>query len=184
MRLPIAVMGICYRRKGDGIQYLLILRAPHDGGFWQPVTGGLEEGETRTDGVRREIAEETGLTPTSVTPLLEMRQFFHRYRSESTEVWLTEFVYGAEVPDGDVTLSPDHTDHKWCTLDEALTLLKYDGNKDALKLLDGALRSGKMPEQPCSSWKRSSSNDPVDIIASRVAVLLASCCSPVGAASP
>ncbi len=144
MRLPIAVMGICYRRKGAAIEYLLILRAPHDGGFWQPVTGGLEEGETRTDGVRREIIEEVGLTP-----LLEMRQFFHRYRSEEAEVWLTEFVYGAEVPaDADVTLSDEHTAYRWCSLDEACALLKYDGNKESLKRLDAALRAGKMPEKP------------------------------------
>jgi 8-oxo-dGTP pyrophosphatase MutT (NUDIX family) len=43
------------------LEYLLLKRLPDRNGFWQPVTGGLEEGETRTEALCREIEEETGI---------------------------------------------------------------------------------------------------------------------------
>jgi 8-oxo-dGTP pyrophosphatase MutT (NUDIX family) len=61
MRLPIQVEAIIFRRKSGTIEYLLLKRLPDRNGFWQPVTGGLEEGETRTEALRREIKEETGI---------------------------------------------------------------------------------------------------------------------------
>jgi len=61
MRLPIQTEAVIYRRNGDTIGYLLLKRLPERNGFWQPVTGGLEEGETRTEALYREIREETGI---------------------------------------------------------------------------------------------------------------------------
>jgi len=61
MRLPIQIEAIIFRRNGNLIEYLLLKRLPHRNGFWQPVTGGLEEGETRTEALHREIREETGI---------------------------------------------------------------------------------------------------------------------------
>jgi ADP-ribose pyrophosphatase YjhB (NUDIX family) len=64
MRLPIQVVeAIIFRRNGDSIEYLLLKRLPERNGFWhwQPVTGCVEERETRTEALRREITEETGI---------------------------------------------------------------------------------------------------------------------------
>ena len=61
MRLPIQIEAVIYQRNGDTIEYLLLKRLPERNGFWQPVTGGLEEGETRTEALHREIEEETGI---------------------------------------------------------------------------------------------------------------------------
>jgi dATP pyrophosphohydrolase len=55
MRLPVQVEGIIFRRNGGVIEYLLLKRLPERNGFWQPVTGGMEEGETREEALRREI---------------------------------------------------------------------------------------------------------------------------------
>ena len=49
MRLPIEIEGILFKRADGKIQYLLLKRHPEKGGFWQPVTGGLEEGETKIE---------------------------------------------------------------------------------------------------------------------------------------
>jgi len=54
MRLPIQVEAIIFRRNGNTIEYLLLKRLPDRNGFWQPVTGGLEEGETLVEALRRE----------------------------------------------------------------------------------------------------------------------------------
>ncbi|UCC34079.1 MAG: NUDIX domain-containing protein, partial [Candidatus Bathyarchaeota archaeon] len=55
MRLPIQIQAILFKRSGGEIQYLLLKRCPERGGFWQPVTGGLEEGENRLEALKREI---------------------------------------------------------------------------------------------------------------------------------
>ena len=59
MRLPIQVQGILFRTINGKAQYLLLKRIKE--GFWQPVTGGIEEGETKIEALKREVREETGI---------------------------------------------------------------------------------------------------------------------------
>lgn len=48
-----------YKRKPDF--KLLILKRTQEGvGFWQPITGGIEEGESTHDTIEKEVFEETG----------------------------------------------------------------------------------------------------------------------------
>jgi 8-oxo-dGTP diphosphatase len=49
-------------RKAD--RYLIILRAQEvsSGGYWAPLSGRIEPGETQADAVVREVREEVGLT--------------------------------------------------------------------------------------------------------------------------
>lgn len=49
-------------RKGN--RYLIILRAQtvSSGGYWAPLSGRIEPGETQADAVVREVKEEIGLT--------------------------------------------------------------------------------------------------------------------------
>ena len=46
VRQPIQVEGIVFRKNHNQTEFLLLKRLPTRGGFWQPVTGGVEEGET------------------------------------------------------------------------------------------------------------------------------------------
>jgi dATP pyrophosphohydrolase len=46
-------------------RYLLLRRIASQGGFWQSVTGSLEDGETHADAAVREVLEETGITSTA-----------------------------------------------------------------------------------------------------------------------
>nr|NIU39170.1 NUDIX domain-containing protein [Candidatus Bathyarchaeota archaeon]NIV44306.1 NUDIX domain-containing protein [Candidatus Bathyarchaeota archaeon] len=65
MRLPIQIEAIVFKRGNGKLQYLMLktipLRAHAMGQFWQPITGGLEEGETKVEALKREIREETGI---------------------------------------------------------------------------------------------------------------------------
>lgn len=60
MERPVAIAAVV--RRGDG-RYLIIRRA--DGipaaGYWTPVTGRVEPGETLAHAVEREVLEEVGL---------------------------------------------------------------------------------------------------------------------------
>ncbi|MEH6389715.1 MAG: Nudix family hydrolase [Pseudomonas profundi] len=81
---------------------ILIARRPknaHQGGLWEFPGGKLEEGESRFDGLRRELREELGIEITEARPLLDIR---HDYSDKSVrlDVWrVTAFTgkaHGAE----------------------------------------------------------------------------------------
>src|SRR5205807_8670670 len=44
----------------DEHRVLLLHRRPERGNFWQPITGGIEAGESPADAARREVLEEPG----------------------------------------------------------------------------------------------------------------------------
>jgi len=57
------------RRGRDGVELLALHRLAERGGFWQPVTGRLEPGESFAAAAQRELEEETGLAGPSVESL-------------------------------------------------------------------------------------------------------------------
>jgi len=135
MRLPIQVEAIIFRRNGNKVQYLLLKRLPERNGFWQPVTGGVEEGETRNEALRREIKEETGIK--NIVEVLEDLHIFEFSDPNPNQ----EYVYGVEVsPSEEITLDQkEHSEYKWCSFQEALKLLHWKENKEALRKLSKTL---------------------------------------------
>jgi len=136
MRLPIQVEAIIFRRKGSIVEYLLLKRLPERNGFWQPVTGGVEEGENLEEALRREIEEETG-----VKGFISIMEGIHYYEF-ADPVPNREYAFGVEVsPNEKVTLDgKEHSEYCWCDLQEALRLLHWEENKEAFKKLDDYLR--------------------------------------------
>ena len=117
---------IVFKIINDKISFLLLKRNEQRGGFWQPVTGGVEEGESLIEAVNRELREETGITKYS--RIIENLHYFE-FKSEGYGE-LKEYVFGVEIDsDTAIKISSEHTEMKWCDLDEALTLLKHDSNK-------------------------------------------------------
>jgi dihydroneopterin triphosphate diphosphatase len=121
---------------------------PEHGGFWQGVTGAPEGEETDVEAAVREVFEETGFR-VRVEPL-DFRYELYR-RPETEQQWLElygpgidavpEDTFAAEAPPGiDPTLAPsEHDDFRWCSFDEAEALLKWEENKQALRVLRGRL---------------------------------------------
>lgn len=137
MRLPIQVEAILFRRKNGRTKYLLLRRTPEREGFWQPVTGGVGEGETRIDALKREVTEETGIK--GILGIIEGIHYF-----EFSDPYLNkEYVYGVEVSaDEKVVIDEkEHSEFRWCSLQETLRLMKWKENKEALKKLNGILRA-------------------------------------------
>jgi len=135
MRLPIQVEAIIFRMNGNKIEYLLLKRVPEKNGFWQPVTGGLEEGETRTDALFREIREETGVK--SLIRLIDGLYYFEFSDPNPNQ----EYVYGVEISSSvEIVLDrKEHSEYRWCCFQEALQLLHWKENKEALKKLNTTL---------------------------------------------
>jgi len=135
MRLLIQVEAIIYRRTDSKIEYLLLKRQPERNGFWQPVTGGMEEGETREEALRREVTEETGVK--NIVTLMEGLYYFEFSDPNPNQ----EYVYAVEISPSEKIVfdSKEHSEHRWCSFQEAQQLLHWKGNKEALEKLNTIL---------------------------------------------
>ncbi|MCL6642087.1 MAG: NUDIX pyrophosphatase [Candidatus Bipolaricaulota bacterium] len=139
MRQPIQVLVYPVRRIGDRWEYLLLHRIPSCGGFWQGVTGGVQQGEGLTEAAQRELLEETGLVPSLLEkidysysfPLDE--EWRHLYSSTVREI--IEYVFVAHIGvQQEPQIDPlEHDEWRWCRFEEALELLYWPGNREALK---------------------------------------------------
>src|SRR6185503_19154811 len=59
---PRSVQVVVFSEREEKRLYLLLKRVSSHGGFWQSVTGSLEDGETHPQAAVREVREETGFT--------------------------------------------------------------------------------------------------------------------------
>jgi 8-oxo-dGTP pyrophosphatase MutT (NUDIX family) len=110
-------------------------RLPERNGFWQPVTGGVEEGETREEALCREIMEETGVK--NIAAVIEGLYYFEFQDPDPNR----EYVYGVEIPSSEEIVfdRKEHSECRWCSFQEALRLLHWKENKEALRKLNKTL---------------------------------------------
>lgn len=129
---------------GDGVETLLLLRHPDDGGFWQGVSGTVDREDTTWEGVvAREVFEETGLGPDTYT-LLDL----------DTEIDFTGLMSGrpftkrvfalrchTELTPDDIALSEEHVEARRVTFEEAEALVRFEDHRRLLQLArEAALR--------------------------------------------
>jgi len=133
------VQVIIFRKNKGNIEFLLLRRIPERGAFWQPVTGGIEEGETKRETVIRELREETGIKDKEIIRITE--EVYHlKLEGDGAD----EYVFGVEVsPDVNISLKenvyPEHDKYEWHGFEKALSLLKWPGNKEGLRRLNKIL---------------------------------------------
>jgi len=139
MRLPIQVQAIVFKRISGRLHYLLLKRTVEREGFWQPVTGGLEEGETVVEALEREVLEETGIKRT--VGIVENVHYFEY----SDPDFIKEYVFGVEIhPNEKIGIDgKEHCRFRWCSFQEAMKLLKWNENKEALSRLNKILNAQK-----------------------------------------
>ena len=133
---------IVYRINNNQTEYLLLKRIPAKGGFWQPVTGGIEE-DDKLEAAYREVMEETGIQRDQILRTIEDVHYFvmdKNYLTNKPIPRMEEFVYAFEVhPDTEVSIHnniyPEHEEFQWVNYETALRMLKWDSNKDAFKKL-------------------------------------------------
>jgi dATP pyrophosphohydrolase len=113
------VLIVVYR---PGPEYLVALRSPERHGYWNPIAGGVEEGESPDAAARRELVEEAGLE--APARFEEIPLDLSYVRPEGLRVRMHAFL--AEAPAGfEPVLNEEHVEFRWCSADEADELLDY-----------------------------------------------------------
>jgi 8-oxo-dGTP pyrophosphatase MutT (NUDIX family) len=115
------------------LEILIFRRPPARGGIWVPVSGKVEPSDPDFESaVRRELAEETGLTmPRRVLPL----DWHVPFPMENGETWRLH-AYAVEVERRFVpALSGEHDRAEWVSPEEARRRLHYEDNRAAVDRL-------------------------------------------------
>lgn len=138
-KIPVSVLVVIHTRSLD---VLLLERARHPG-YWQSVTGSMEEGESTHETACREVREETGIEAPAAK-LVEWRQsnrfeifaeWRHRYAPGVTHN--TEHVFSlcvaAQIP---VRIAPEeHLAARWLPWRDAAAACFSWTNRDAILAL-------------------------------------------------
>ncbi len=123
-----------FRRTEEGLRFLILKRSEtklyeH---LWQGVAGKIEEGETAPEAAIRELKEETGLDPKM---MFVADHVSHFYEVHGDRINLVP-VFGIEVDSDDITLSDEHCEYKWVTLEDALDHLVWNGQKKGIQVVN------------------------------------------------
>ncbi|MDA3839987.1 MAG: NUDIX pyrophosphatase [Patescibacteria group bacterium] len=123
---------IVYKMVRNEPLFLLFKRVPERGGFWQAITGGVNEGEDLSVAAKRELFEET-----KIKDYIKFLRKVYYFEFDTEEYGrIKEYVFAVEVDDNtEAVISNEHSEQKWCSYKEALSLLKYESNKDSFKKL-------------------------------------------------
>lgn len=108
----------------NGDKVLLIQRAPtvRGGGYWAPVSGEVEPGESQEAAVAREAKEEVGLT---VQPLRKVWENVSTRGTFRLHWWLAEYRGGELVLE-----RKEVSDARWLTVDEICALdATFEGDR-------------------------------------------------------
>jgi len=112
-------------------------------GFWQSVTGSLEENETPKDAAIREVFEETGINAShyhledwKLSHIYEIYKHW-RYRYAPDVTHNTEHIFGLKVPANiAIQLSADeHVQYLWVDWRDAMDKVFSWTNVEAIKKL-------------------------------------------------
>jgi dihydroneopterin triphosphate diphosphatase len=117
------------------MRFLVLKKSEARGGYWQPITGNVDDCEELEDCVRRELAEETGIN--NLTSCSVIDDFSYTKNGQNFH----ETVYLARVPACDIRLSKEHAEFRWEPYETARDLILYESNKQALDKAFKVLRS-------------------------------------------
>lgn len=98
---------------------------------WRLLKGGLHNGETETQGLQREISEETGLRNIKILDRVHAYEYFFKGIRHTVSSYLVKA--DSEEP---ITLQESEVaGYQWTTKHEALEMLYWDNEKEALRRL-------------------------------------------------
>ena len=125
--MSIEVVAAVIRR----VDFLLITRRAgnrHLGGYWEFPGGKLNDGESKEQGLQREIHEETGLQ-------IRVNHLLHTVEHDYTERFVRIHFFDCSVLAGDSEIGDGITELKWVRTDELGQYAFPEANRPLLEIL-------------------------------------------------
>ncbi|MCY7027473.1 NUDIX hydrolase [Streptococcus sanguinis] len=103
--------------------------------FWQPITGGIESGESPEEACLREIKEETGLL-LHRSNLTSLGDFTVKI-DENLTIHKNLFLVRTEQKD--IQISDEHVGTQWVALDKVSSQLYWSSNQATFEIISEKL---------------------------------------------
>ncbi len=132
---------IIFKRDKE-IKYLLLFRKKeeHFNALWSFPRGKIEKNENELDAAKREIEEETGLKDINfLENFKEKINWF--YKKDNQVIYKESTFFLAEYKSGEIKISEEHDDYKWCNYEETIELLKFKNIKEVFEKADKFLKN-------------------------------------------
>ena len=108
---------------------------------WRLVKGGVAEGEADPEAMRREIAEEVGLSDVRVLEKIYYYEFQYMDLRHLVSVYLVEADMDETVTlQGETEEESAIVDHAWLPPEEAIETLFWETEKNSVRAAMGSLR--------------------------------------------
>ena len=117
-------------RPEDG-EILLLKVEAEKVSFWQPITGGIESGESPEEACLREIKEETGLV-LHRSNLTSLGDFMVKI-DENLSIHKNLFL--ALTEQKDIQISDEHVGSQWVALDKVSSQLYWPSNQATFEII-------------------------------------------------
>ena len=135
-KINFKIVEVVVFRKKEFPEFLVLKRSDDEKiypGLWQIVSGGIERGEKAYQAALREVKEEIGIKPLHFYNTPQTNTFYF-YTNDSVNV---SPVFAAEVDAfSEINLSSEHKEYRWLKKYDAISLLVWPGQKEAIKIVN------------------------------------------------
>ena len=115
---------------------ILLLKVENESvSFWQPITGGIESGESPEEACLREIKEETGLL-LACSDLTSLGDFMVKI-DENLTIHKNLFLVLTEQKE--IRISDEHVGAQWVALDKVSSQLYWPSNQATFEIISEKL---------------------------------------------
>lgn len=104
--------------------------------FWQPITGGIENGESSEIACIREIFEETGLE----IELTKLLQVGHHTVVIDEDLTIFKTLFLVETKQKNIRISDEHIDFMWTEVKKVPDILYWQSNQETFQKILEKLR--------------------------------------------